>query len=68
MKSLIQAGGEVNQTDDSDETALHDASRNGHVEVITALLAAGANKTLRDTFGKTPRDVALNQDCKSALE
>merc|ERR1719461_125033 len=41
---------------------------NGHVEVITALLAAGADKTIKDDDGKTPHAYAKNQDCKNALD
>ena len=68
---LIQAGAEVNtQVKEGifkGWTPLHLASLNGHVEVITALLAGGADKTLKDDCGKTPYDVAYNQDCKNAL-
>ena len=65
---LIQAGGDVNEKDETlGSTPLHHASRNGHVEVITALLAAGADKTIKTNGGKTPHDVAKNQDCKNAL-
>ena len=50
-------------------TSLHFASARGHVEVITALLAGGADKTIKDKRGKTPHDRArFNQDCKNALE
>ena len=66
---MIQAGGEVNEQDEEDgSTPLHDASENGHVEVITALLAAGADKTIKNKDGRTPYDYAKNQDCKNALE
>jgi len=44
------------------------ASGFGQVEVITALLAAGADKTIKNKWGKTPHDVAENQDCWNALE
>ena len=65
---MIQAGGDVNeQTEYYGSTTLHAASENGHVEVITALLAAGADKTIKDIVGKTPYDVAKNQDCRNAL-
>ena len=68
VKKLIQAGGEVNEQDEEDgSTPLHDASENGHVEVITALLAAGADKTIKNVYGKTPHDEAKNQDCMNAL-
>ena len=68
VNRLIQAGGDVNeQTAYYGSTTLHAASENGHVEVITALLAAGADKTIKSNTGKTPHDVAKNQDCKNAL-
>ena len=71
MKKLIQAGGDVNEQNGNGWTPLHEASRNGHVEVITALLAAGADKTIKDEDGKTPHDVARgngHQDCMDALK
>ena len=69
VKKLIQAGGDVNEKEEEDGASpLHVASRNGHVEVITALLAAGADKKIKDIIGQTPHDVAKNQDCKNALE
>ena len=67
VEKLIQAGGDVNEQNESGRTSLHLASMNGHVEVITALLAAGADKTTKDKWGKTPHDVVKNKDCKNAL-
>ena len=67
VERLIQAGGEVNTRSSDGWTPLHSASIGGHVEVITALLAAGADKTLKDERGETPHDWAKNQDCKNAL-
>merc|ERR1712183_557448 len=63
----IQAGGEVNQKDERGWTPLHHASQYGHVEVITALLATGADKTIEDEDGETPHDVVKNQDTWNAL-
>ena len=67
---LIQAGGEVNEQDEEyGWTPLHQASGSGHVEVITALLAAGADKTIQaGQRYETPYDVAMNQECKNALK
>ena len=67
VNRLIQAGGDVNEQTEYGSTTLHAASENGHVEVITALLAAGADKTIKNNKGKTPHDLAKNQDCKNAL-
>ena len=49
-------------------TPLHWASLYGHVGVITALLAAGADKTIENKGGRTPYDWAKNQDTEIALE
>ena len=65
---MIQAGAEVNLADKRGWTPLHQASRNGQVEVITALLAAGADKTIKDRYGRTPHGWAKNQDCMNALK
>ena len=67
VKTLIQAGGEVNTQNQVGWTPLHLASWNGHVEVITALLAAGADKTLKDKDGRTPHGLAKNQATRNAL-
>ena len=67
VKKLIQAGGEVNELDVSGMTPLHKASVFGRVEVITALIAAGADKTIKNKRGQTPHDVAKNRDCRNAL-
>ena len=64
---MIQAGAEVNLADKRGWTPLHKASEYGHAEVITALLAGGADKTIEDENGDTPVDVADNQDCRNAL-
>ena len=68
---MIQAGGDVNEQNTAGWTSPHLASMNGHVEVITALLAAGADKTLKDIGGKTPHDFAKqfwHQNCMNALK
>ena len=67
-KKFIQAGGDVNEQNGSGRTPLHVASLNGKVEIITALLAAGADKTIKNRYGETPHDRAKNQACKNALK
>lgn len=46
--------------DSAGDTALHDAARFGHVGVVTALLAAGANKNITNKDNKTPAQVAAD--------
>ena len=68
VKTLIQAGGDVNEQAEYGWTPLHLASDDGHVEVITALLTAGADKTVKDKDGRTPHDDAKNQDIRNTLK
>ena len=64
---MIQAGKDVNEKDDYGRTPLLHASQFGHVEVITALLAAGADKNIKNEDGLTPHNLAKNQDTWNAL-
>ena len=58
----------VNCQTERGATPLHHAAGWGHVEVVTALLAAGADKTIKNYVGSTPHDNTLCEDCKKALE
>ncbi|MFO0808831.1 MAG: ankyrin repeat domain-containing protein [Gemmataceae bacterium] len=54
---------------DGRTSALHEAARGGHVEVIRFLLDRGADASLRDGDGKTALDVATanNRDVVAAI-
>ncbi|WP_395462623.1 ankyrin repeat domain-containing protein [Wolbachia endosymbiont of Cantharis cryptica] len=43
------------------------AAQNGHIEIVRVLIEKGANPLLRDKNGKTPRDLAENDDIKELL-
>ena len=49
------------------ETPLHVAAANSGAELIQALLDAGANKTVRNTHGKTPLDYATDRERPAAV-
>ena len=51
---LGREGTDVNKGDYDDNTALHLAARDGHIEVARALLQAGANARKSNNRGKTP--------------
>lgn len=48
----------VDFADYEGNTALHQACANGHVPIVEALLAAGADPSVRDRWGLTPADQA----------
>ena len=58
MFFFLQLGADVNASDSCGDTALHWACFCGHVDAAKALVAAGADSTIRSTDGKTPTDAA----------
>ena len=60
---------DLNHPDNWGNTPLMLASANGKPEVVRVLLAAGADKDLRDNDGKTALDLAIeqNKDACAAL-
>jgi ankyrin repeat protein len=53
---------------DGHTSALHEAARAGHVEIVRILLAAGANPRLLDGEGKTPLELAAGHGHASVVE
>ncbi|CAH8369591.1 unnamed protein product [Eruca vesicaria subsp. sativa] len=51
------------------DTPLHHAARGEHVNVINFLLSSGASPTIKNSYGKTPSELAdVNTDAKRILE
>jgi hypothetical protein len=62
VESLLRQGRDANERDSFGWTALHTAARNGHVRVIEALLAGGADPDLPDTRNRwTPLMHAIHK-------
>ncbi len=49
---------DANTQDRDGDTALHDAARFGHAECVDVLVAAGADKSIKNKKGETASDVA----------
>lgn len=67
---LLEAGAQINTTDQSKDTPLHCAARGGHLEVVKRLVGWGqdtgwsrkVNLQARNNLGKTPLQVAESGD------
>ncbi|XP_022807979.1 uncharacterized protein LOC111344986 [Stylophora pistillata] len=57
---LILVGSDINATDTQGRTALHIAAENGLFDAVSVLLQKKANPNIRDKFGKTPLEAALD--------
>lgn len=65
LKELVEVYGlDVNAVDKKGDTPLHVAVREGSFRAIEELLKKGANPTLKNKDGRTPRDVANHEILK----
>jgi ankyrin repeat protein len=64
---LIKDGANIEKKYKFGETALMKASKNGHVEVVEALLSMGAKVDEKDIDGKTAIDYTVNDKIKKML-
>ncbi|KAK0234296.1 hypothetical protein IW262DRAFT_1452849 [Armillaria fumosa] len=68
LQILIHHGANVNTTSSiSGNTALHVAVRYGHIDSVKVLVEGGCNLSLH-TNGKTPLDLALNQQSLDIIQ
>jgi len=58
VRRLIEAGANINAIGDMSETPLHVALSHENLEIIEALLKAGANTLLRSEFNLTALETA----------
>ena len=57
----------INRQDAEGETALHHASRGGHLDIVRHLLDHGAKGAIANLKNQLPIDVCTNEDVKSLL-
>lgn len=67
VQKLICDGADVHFGDYDKRTALHLAACEGHVKVIKLLLAAGANPTCEDRWGRSAHDEAVKYEQEEVL-
>ncbi|HZH78122.1 MAG TPA: ankyrin repeat domain-containing protein [Archangium sp.] len=68
VRTLIQAGADVNHANSGGQTALHLAANLGTVEVVRLLLKHGAELDARDKDGATPLIRAVQGGCSDIVE
>ncbi|EDQ86276.1 uncharacterized protein MONBRDRAFT_38485 [Monosiga brevicollis MX1] len=64
---MLENGAKVDAKGMGDDTPLHDAAMNGHDDVITLLFKFNANPNPYNKQGKTPLDVACDEETEDLL-
>ena len=68
VRSVLDAGGDVNEPAENSWTPLHFAAEGGHVFVVQFLLDRGADPGATTSEGYTPLDVAAVYDRSGIVE
>jgi ankyrin repeat protein len=71
IRFLVARGAQVNLANVTGFTPLHHAAEHGSLEAARALLALGADRTVRNQMGQRPIDIArdrLNDDVAALLD
>jgi ankyrin repeat protein len=68
VRVLISSGATVDAQDETGNTPLHEAARRDNLEVVEALLAAGATKNLQNKHNQTPADLADAYEVRKILD
>ncbi|XP_050416492.1 BRCA1-associated RING domain protein 1 isoform X2 [Patella vulgata] len=67
-KLLINHGAMINIPGHDNDTPLHDAINNNRLDCVRLLVSKGASLSLRNIHGLTPKDIAVTDQLKTALE
>lgn len=68
IELLLKNGADINRKDVDGQTALHYAASCDHVNCVKFLLRKGATKDILDNEGKSPYDVASDEEIKGLLK
>lgn len=66
VAALLRSGADVNCFSERGETALHIATKRGHIKMMNVLLQGGATSNVRDPNGFTPLHYAVQCDLPQA--
>lgn len=61
VRLLVAYGAQVNVAQRGGWTPLHQAADHGNLQLVEFLLEAGADRTLKSSDGRTPREMALDK-------
>jgi uncharacterized protein len=64
---LLERGAKVDSRDDRGRTPLMIAAALNHADIVRALIAAGADKSLRDRAGKSAADLAATEEMRAIV-
>ena len=67
VRLLVEHGADVNTALCHGMTPLHAAALDGHTEVLSYLMSAGASLTARTSNGDLPIDAAANEEIKQLI-
>lgn len=68
VQQLIEAGADVNATQQGGFRPIHAAAQHGNVAILTLLIAAGADTTAQNDDQKTALDYAISAHHSAAIE
>ncbi len=67
-RDFLANGARIDKQDAEGRTPLHDASENGHGELVSLFLGQGADATIKDNKGYVARDLAADKSVEQAFE
>ncbi len=68
VKELLKYKVNINNKDNMNSTALHEAALNDDLPIVVLLLGYGANALMRDKNNQIPRDLTTNDAIKQVLK
>jgi cytohesin len=68
IRMLLSSGADINARDEQQQTPLHWAAQEGNKDAAELLVQNGADRTVRDSAGKTPGDCTDDDDLSALLK